>query len=295
MSAPLPALPPPRRSRGESMTVGQALERAEELRPGCKVDSCTRQRWLCEEDGMLRALLFSGCGLRAGVGADLAWPAEGGLDDAVELLLVHHAAAEDDAARRVHEHEVRAHLPQIIPLERPHLIVVRELGRALSPARGDGGAGGEALETARVARADAASLLGGTGPYQHVAGLGVQHAVKEPARAHDARAHAGADGHVDGVLEPLAAAVDHFAEAGNVHVRVIGHRNPEGVGERGIPHPADGQQRDGRAERRRLGHARQATAGAATPRRAARRRRPGSRRWCRRSARRRCPRARRPA
>ena len=87
MSAPLPALPPPRRSRGESMTVGQALERAEELRPGCKVDSCTRQRWLCEEDGMLRALLFSGGGLRAGVGADLAWPAEGGLDDAVELLV----------------------------------------------------------------------------------------------------------------------------------------------------------------------------------------------------------------
>ena len=65
MSAPLPALPPPRRSRGERMTVGQALERAEELRPGCKVDSRTRQRWLCEEDGMLRALLFSGCGLRA--------------------------------------------------------------------------------------------------------------------------------------------------------------------------------------------------------------------------------------
>ena len=69
------------------MTVGEALERAEELRPGCKVDSRTRQRWLCEEDGMLRALLFSGCGLRAGVGADLAWPAEGGLDDAVELLV----------------------------------------------------------------------------------------------------------------------------------------------------------------------------------------------------------------
>ena len=69
------------------MTVGEALERAEELRPGCKVDSRTRQRWLCEEDGMLRALLFSGCGMRAGAGADLAWPAEGGLDDAVELLV----------------------------------------------------------------------------------------------------------------------------------------------------------------------------------------------------------------
>ena len=69
------------------MTVGQALERAEERRPGCKVDIRTRRRWLCEEDGMLRVLLFSGCGLRAGVGADLAWPAEGGLDDAVELLV----------------------------------------------------------------------------------------------------------------------------------------------------------------------------------------------------------------
>ena len=54
------------------MTVGEALERAEELRPGCKVDSRTRQRWLCEEDGMLRALLFSGCGLQAGAGACLA-------------------------------------------------------------------------------------------------------------------------------------------------------------------------------------------------------------------------------
>ena len=69
------------------MTVGEAMERAEELRPGSRVAARTRQRWLCEEDGMLRALLFSGCGLRAGVGADLAWPAEGGLDDAVELLV----------------------------------------------------------------------------------------------------------------------------------------------------------------------------------------------------------------
>ena len=46
------------------MTVGQALERAEELRPGCKVDIRTRQRWLCEEDGMLRSCCSpaAGCG-----------------------------------------------------------------------------------------------------------------------------------------------------------------------------------------------------------------------------------------
>ena len=40
------------------MTVGEAMERAEELRPGSRVAARTRQRWLCEEDGMLRALLF---------------------------------------------------------------------------------------------------------------------------------------------------------------------------------------------------------------------------------------------
>ena len=69
------------------MTVGQALKRAEELRPGCRVPAATRQRWLCEEDGMLRALLFAkGGDARAGVGADLAWPEEGGLADTVELL-----------------------------------------------------------------------------------------------------------------------------------------------------------------------------------------------------------------
>ena len=69
------------------MTVGQALERAEELRPGCRVEMRTRQRWLCEEDGMLRTLLFADSTTRAGVGADLAWPEEGGLADETELLV----------------------------------------------------------------------------------------------------------------------------------------------------------------------------------------------------------------
>ena len=70
------------------MTVGQALERAEELRPGCRVEERTRQRWLCEEDGMLRTLFFArDGGERAGFGADLAWPEEGGLQDEVILLV----------------------------------------------------------------------------------------------------------------------------------------------------------------------------------------------------------------
>ena len=36
------------------MTVGEALARAEELRPGCRITARTRQRWLVELDGMLR-------------------------------------------------------------------------------------------------------------------------------------------------------------------------------------------------------------------------------------------------
>ena len=57
------------------MTVGEAMERAEELRPGSRVAARTRQRWLCEVDGMLRERFFrpSGADSREGVGADLAW------------------------------------------------------------------------------------------------------------------------------------------------------------------------------------------------------------------------------
>ena len=56
------------------MTVGEAMERAEELRPGSRVAARTRQRWLCEVDGMLRERFFrpSGADSREGVGADLA-------------------------------------------------------------------------------------------------------------------------------------------------------------------------------------------------------------------------------
>ena len=57
------------------MTVGEAMERAEELRPGSRVAARTRQRWLCEVDGMLREKFFrpSSADSREGVGADIAW------------------------------------------------------------------------------------------------------------------------------------------------------------------------------------------------------------------------------
>ena len=71
------------------MTVGQALERAEELRPGSRIARATRCAWLKEADAMLRQRFFKNSITDAydNVGADLAWPAEGGLDDAVELLV----------------------------------------------------------------------------------------------------------------------------------------------------------------------------------------------------------------
>ena len=69
------------------MTVGQALERAEELRPGSRVAARTRQRWLCEVDGMLREKFFrpSSADSREGVGADIAW--DNGLRDDDVLLV----------------------------------------------------------------------------------------------------------------------------------------------------------------------------------------------------------------
>ena len=68
------------------MTVGEAMERVEELRPGCRIAACTRQRWLCEVDGMMREKFFrpSNADDREGVGADLAW--RDGLQDEDMLL-----------------------------------------------------------------------------------------------------------------------------------------------------------------------------------------------------------------
>ena len=68
------------------MTVGQALERAEELRPGSRVSVHTRQEWLREADGMLRERFFKASDTDAfdTVGADQAW--DDGLQDEDVLL-----------------------------------------------------------------------------------------------------------------------------------------------------------------------------------------------------------------
>mgnify|MGYP001037671386 CR=1 FL=1 len=70
------------------MTVREALDRAAELRPGCKLSDETRRRWLCEEDAMLRKLYFekSGAAGYEKVGADAAWSGST-LPDDTELLV----------------------------------------------------------------------------------------------------------------------------------------------------------------------------------------------------------------
>ena len=69
------------------MTVGQALERAEELRPGSRIPQSTRQVWLREVDAMLRTRFFEGSAAQtdADVGADRAW--QDGLQDEDVLLV----------------------------------------------------------------------------------------------------------------------------------------------------------------------------------------------------------------
>lgn len=72
------------------MTVEQALARARELRPGCKISDETCRRWLCEEDALLRQQLFekSGADEYAAAGADLAWSGKALPDDTVLLVPV---------------------------------------------------------------------------------------------------------------------------------------------------------------------------------------------------------------
>ena len=72
------------------MTVEQALARARELRPGCKISDETCRRWLCEEDALLRQQLFekSGADEYAAAGADPAWSGEALPDDTVLLVPV---------------------------------------------------------------------------------------------------------------------------------------------------------------------------------------------------------------
>lgn len=69
------------------MTAGQALERAEELRPGSRIALATRQAWLREADAMLRERVFRPSGAEGydTVGADIAW--QDGLQDEDVLLV----------------------------------------------------------------------------------------------------------------------------------------------------------------------------------------------------------------
>ena len=57
------------------MTVGEALERAEQLRPNCRIETETRLQWLQEADALLRTKLFdrAAAGAFDAVGADRPW------------------------------------------------------------------------------------------------------------------------------------------------------------------------------------------------------------------------------
>ena len=54
------------------MTIGEALERAEQLRPNCRIETETRLQWLREADALLRTKLFdrAAAGAFDAVGAD---------------------------------------------------------------------------------------------------------------------------------------------------------------------------------------------------------------------------------
>ena len=57
------------------MTIGEALECAEQLRPNCRIETETRLQWLREADALLRTKLFdrAAAGAFDAVGADRPW------------------------------------------------------------------------------------------------------------------------------------------------------------------------------------------------------------------------------
>jgi hypothetical protein len=59
----------------DEMTIGEALERAEQLRPNCRIETETRVQWLREADALLRTKLFdrAAAGAFDAVGADRPW------------------------------------------------------------------------------------------------------------------------------------------------------------------------------------------------------------------------------
>lgn len=88
------------------MTAGQALELAQELRPGSRIPVQTRMQWLREVDGLLRQTVFARSETTDfdGVGADRTWD-EGLQDEDVLLvpapfdaLYPHYLCARNDAA-----------------------------------------------------------------------------------------------------------------------------------------------------------------------------------------------------
>lgn len=101
-----PARPGLYKKESEHMTVGQALERAEELRPGSRIALATRQAWLKEADAMLRERFFKNSITDAydDVGADLAWDDSLQDDDVLlapapfDALYPHYLCAMTDAA-----------------------------------------------------------------------------------------------------------------------------------------------------------------------------------------------------
>ena len=104
------------------MTVGQALERAEELRPGSRIALATRQAWLKEADAMLRERFFKNSITDAydDVGADLAW------DDSLQDDDVLLAPAPFDA---LYPHYLCAMTTEITAIRRTLTPVVEQICR----------------------------------------------------------------------------------------------------------------------------------------------------------------------
>ncbi len=140
-----------------------------------------------------------------------------------------HAAADDDALRREHQHQGRRHLADVVAgeLRRLGLAAGVQQLQARPVAVGEGRAARHTLGTPPVVGAAARVVVVRVPLDEDVAHLGVEQAVDGAAVEDRAAADPGADGEVDDRADPLPRAPALLGQRGAVDVGVPAHGQPE--------------------------------------------------------------------
>jgi hypothetical protein len=147
-------------------------------------------------------------------------------------LAQHHAASQEDAARRCCEYQDVQQLRQRVGHERPHWSLLGERCRARARALLDCGTGGQALKAVTVKGARATPGIAGEARNADVAQFAVREAQHRAAGNHHANTDAGTHGHVGQIRKTSGSTPARFGARGAIDIRVKAHWDVERAAER---------------------------------------------------------------